>query len=154
MAVMDNQTPSGVLEVIKMAKLQKMINTISIKPQGASRDIFVWQKLWELFFFFFFWGGGVVMLVCFANLWVSKKVRVLCGCEIRVWFFCLFRTCEKWDGNCNVCWYRLLVFTNLDLFQSVLIDSLIVHSIIQLARLYQHRTIAETNRSRRHRHGC
>lgn len=32
MAVMDNQTPSGVLEVIKMAKLQKMISTISIKP--------------------------------------------------------------------------------------------------------------------------
>ena len=53
MAVMDNQTPSGVLEVIKMAKLQKMINTISIKPQGASRDwTFLFdKKIWNKVFF-------------------------------------------------------------------------------------------------------
>lgn len=36
MAVMDSHTPSGVLEVMKMAKLHMIISTISSKP-GAAR---------------------------------------------------------------------------------------------------------------------
>lgn len=34
MAVMDSHTPSGVFEVMKMARLQKMISTISTNPDG------------------------------------------------------------------------------------------------------------------------
>ena len=77
-------------------------------------------------------------------MWKSGGVLVLVS---KMW--------KTWDGSCNVCWYRLLLFTNLDVFHCNF-SLLFIQSIIQLTRLYQHRprTIAATNRSRRHRHGC
>jgi len=47
MAVMDSHTPSGVFEVMKMARLQKMIITISTNPDMKKMGN-PWEIPWKI----------------------------------------------------------------------------------------------------------